>query len=402
MKDDSRSYAVFNEQGSSVSQMTAAKVMDVISRLPGWAGQAADAVSAYTQVKLEDPPKLLKNPKSECPDIWIRLPRHKWPKSWSSMEDPVVLLERNLYGHPLAGLLWERQFEKTLLKHGWEKKSKLGMSLRTPSKRVILICVWMTSNWLERQNIDPMWKVLNKEVDLGEPTSFLDHVYLGCTQRQCEISKDIVDNYRTMFESRISAGGVEKLPFPQNLRISSWSYDMAGHAILLYLRAIQDHSGRNLIDLSFTGQCINSERFLQVHLSHWMCNQFTLHREFRVDTRRTSFEQKTDGILHVCGSNEAGHKDPYVIDLDAPRLVWYKQKVWKKHKNTVYWVDIKLARKKGLKFYQTRSNAIILYDTLPAYCIPKAIMMETTEIIYEKVYASPRPLPKISYKKTIG
>ena len=64
----------------------------------------------------------------------------------------------------------------------------------------------------------------------GEPTSFLDHVFLGCTQRQCEISKDIVDIYRTMFESRISAGGVEKLPFPQNLRISSWSYDMEGHA----------------------------------------------------------------------------------------------------------------------------------------------------------------------------
>ena len=75
-----------------------------------------------------------------------------------------------------------------------------------------------------------MWKVLNKEVDLGEPTSFLDHVYLGCTQRQCEISKDIVDNYRTMFESRISAGGLEKLPLPQNIRISSWSYDMVGHA----------------------------------------------------------------------------------------------------------------------------------------------------------------------------
>ena len=80
----------------------------------------------------------------------------------------------------------------------------------------------------KKQNIDPMWKLLNKEVDLGEPTSFLDHVYLGCTQRQCEISKDIVDNYRAMFESRISAGGTEKLPFSQNLRISSWSYDMGG------------------------------------------------------------------------------------------------------------------------------------------------------------------------------
>ena len=40
----------------------------------------------------------------------------------------------------------------------------------------------------------------------------------------------IVDNYRTMFESRISAVGAEKLPFPQNLHISSWSYDMEGHA----------------------------------------------------------------------------------------------------------------------------------------------------------------------------
>ena len=56
-----------------------------------------------------------------------------------------------------------------------------------------------------------MWKVLNKEVDLGEPTSFLDHVYLECTQIQCEISKDSVDNYRTMFESRISAGATEKI-----------------------------------------------------------------------------------------------------------------------------------------------------------------------------------------------
>ena len=62
----------------------------------------------------------------------------------------------------------------------------------------------------KKQNIDPMWKVLMKDFDLGEPT-FLDRVYLGCTQRQCEISKDIVDNYRNMFESRISAGAKEKL-----------------------------------------------------------------------------------------------------------------------------------------------------------------------------------------------
>ena len=51
VKDDSGSYAVFIEQGSSASQMTAAKIMDILSRLPGCDGQAADEVSAYTQEK---------------------------------------------------------------------------------------------------------------------------------------------------------------------------------------------------------------------------------------------------------------------------------------------------------------------------------------------------------------
>ena len=153
------------------------------------------------------------------------------PKSWSSMEDRVVLLERNLYGHPLAGLLWERQFENILLKHGWEKIPNWEC-LFVHREKGLFLSVYVDDIKLagKKQNLDPMWKVLNKEVDLGEPTSFLDHENLGCTQRKCEISKDIVGNYRTMFESRISAGGLEKLPFPQHLRISSWSYDMAGHA----------------------------------------------------------------------------------------------------------------------------------------------------------------------------
>ena len=129
VKDDSGSCAVFTEQGSSASQMTAADVMDITSRLPGCDEQAADAVFACTHVKLEDAPKLLEIPKSECPDIRIRPPRHKRPKSWSSMEDP---LEPNLYGHPLAGRLWERQFEKILLTYGWGEGFQLGMLFRTP------------------------------------------------------------------------------------------------------------------------------------------------------------------------------------------------------------------------------------------------------------------------------
>ena len=51
-----------------------------------------------------------------------------------------------------------------------------------------------------------------------------------------------------------------------------------------------------------------------------------------------------------------------------------------------------------MTFYQTRSNAIILQGILPAYCIPKVVRLETGEVLYEKVYMSPRPPPKISLK----
>ena len=101
------------------------------------------------------------------------------------------------------------------MKHSWEKVSNWECSFVHREKGLFL-SVYVDDIKLagKKQHLDPMWKLLSKEVDLGEPTYFLDHVYLGCTQRQCQISKDIVDNYRTMFESRISAGGTEKLPFP--------------------------------------------------------------------------------------------------------------------------------------------------------------------------------------------
>ena len=150
-RKNSGSYAVFTEQGSSASQMTTAKIMDIISRLPGCAGQAADAVSGYTQVKMDDAPKWLRIPNSECPDIWIRPPRQKWPVSLSSMEDPVVPLERNLCGHPLAGLSWERRFEKILLEDDWGKLQTGNAYSCTDRKDHSYLCTWMTSNWLARK-----------------------------------------------------------------------------------------------------------------------------------------------------------------------------------------------------------------------------------------------------------
>ena len=122
VKDNSGSYAVFTEQGSSASQMTAAKVMDVISRLPGCDGQAADAVSAFSQVKMEDAHKLIRKiPNRSVQTFGFVYHDTNGLNHGPVWKTQVVPLERNLYSHPLAGLLWERQFEKILLKHGWEK-----------------------------------------------------------------------------------------------------------------------------------------------------------------------------------------------------------------------------------------------------------------------------------------
>ena len=124
-------------------------------------------------------------------------------------------------------ILWQDCYGKGNLRKSIEtwmgENSKLGMSLCTSWKRIILICVcgWHKIGWKEAKSSSDV-ESIQKRSRFGRTNIVL--------QRQCEISKDTVDNYRTMFESRISAVWVEKLPCPQNLRISSWSYDMAGHA----------------------------------------------------------------------------------------------------------------------------------------------------------------------------
>ena len=55
----------------------------------------------------------------------------------------------------------------------------------------------------------PMWKKLMKNVDIDEPTPSLDHVYLGCTQRERKPTESIIEQKTKMFESRISAGAME-------------------------------------------------------------------------------------------------------------------------------------------------------------------------------------------------
>ena len=86
------------------------------------------------------------------------------------------------------------------------------------------------------------------------------------------------------------------------------------------------------------------------------------------------------------------------IDFSAPRLARYIHRAWKRHQDAVFWVDVDLGIKEGLKFYQTRSNAIILQGTLPAHSISRVERLKNGEVLYERRYLSPRPPPKISLK----
>ena len=97
--------------------------------------------------KMEDAPKLFKLPKSECPDKWIRLPRHKRPKSWSGIEDTMVLLERRLYGDPLAGHLWETIWGSFI--EFWGKNTELGMSTYSSRTSIVLVGLrgWHQNGW---------------------------------------------------------------------------------------------------------------------------------------------------------------------------------------------------------------------------------------------------------------
>ena len=154
------------------------------------------------------------DPKSECPDIQIRLPRHKWPKSWANIEDFVVLLERNPYGHPSAGLVWERRFEEVLLELGWEKVQNWEC-LFVRRKQGLFLSVYVddTKNgWKVAECGSHVEEIDEKTLILTNQHHFLVTYILGCIQRECNPNETIIDECRQMFESRISALATEKLP----------------------------------------------------------------------------------------------------------------------------------------------------------------------------------------------
>ena len=171
---------------------------------------------------------------------------------------------------------------------------------------------------------------------------------------------------------------------------------------IIYLRALQGHSGSNLIDPTLQDNVlIGPGIFPYIYHVGSIFNLYSIVSNGLVPGGQNLSRRQTVFFLPVDPRNES-HKDPEYIDFSAPRLARYLQNAWKRHQDTVFWVDIDLGIKEGLVFYQTRSNAIILQGTLPAHCIVRAERLRNGEKLYEKQYLSPRPPPKISLKHDLN
>ena len=214
-----------------------AKVVDVVARPPGCAGQAADAVSAYSQVKMEDAPKLLKLPKSKCPDIWIRLPRHKWPKSWSSMEDPVVPLERKSVWSPIGRIAVGKTIWKSSAGTWMGKSTELGMLLRASNARSYSYRFYVDEKKADRKhNLDLVWKKIDETVCSGRTKH---HFLTICTWGLYRLLQWI-----GIFSSRIKFVGLEPCLGTYEMRVAprcSWRF--GGHwAGLQRTRYLQENT----------------------------------------------------------------------------------------------------------------------------------------------------------------
>ena len=129
------------------------------------------------------------------------------------------------------------------------------------------------------------------------------------------------------------------------------------------------------------------QRGLLHHIYHIGC-AFNLHSIINnglILGGQDSSKRQTVFFLPI-DPRDTDHKDPEYIDFSVPRRARYVHSAWKRHQDAVFWVDIDLAIRELLTFYQTRSNAIILQGTLPAYCIPKVERLKTGEVLYERPY----------------
>ena len=172
---------------------------------------------------------------------------------------------------------------------------------------------------------------------------------------------------------------------------------------IIYLRALQGHSGDSIIDLTMQDHVlIGPGVFPYIYHVGSNFNISSILSNGLIPGGQILSKRQSVFFLPVDPRDE-NHRDPENINYSVPRHARYLQNAWKRHQDTVFWIDIDLGIiKEGLKFYQTRSNAIILQGVLPPSCIVRAERLKGGEPLYKRQYLSPRPPPKISLRHDLN
>ena len=160
---------------------------------------------------------------------------------------------------------------------------------------------------------------------------------------------------------------------------SKWRYQYCSDYLgsIIYLRALQGHSGDSLIDLALQDNVlIGPGVFPYIYHVGSNCSLSPILSNGLIPGGQNLSRRQSVFFLPVDPRDE-NHRDPENIDYSVPRRARYMQKSWKRHQDTVFWIDIDLGIiKEGLKFFQIRSNAIILQGALPASCIVESWKIE--------------------------
>ncbi|MFM7978150.1 MAG: reverse transcriptase domain-containing protein, partial [Candidatus Fonsibacter sp.] len=99
--DQDHNYAIFQDLGSSLATLQAAKAVAFYGCLPDHCIEVADAEQAYIQADMHVDPTWICLPPEARPEWWKKLFPH--------LRRPVCLLKKALYGHPDAGTYWEKK-----------------------------------------------------------------------------------------------------------------------------------------------------------------------------------------------------------------------------------------------------------------------------------------------------
>ena len=159
----------------------------------------------------------------------------------------------------------------------------------------------------------------------------------------------------------------------------------------LYLRAIQGHSG-STINPALQDNVLSQEGFTEYlyHVGNGKELRSTVNHGLILEGVSLKTGRQAVFFTVVNPMDNQDGLGETLRDLSQARIAPYKN-TWKHFQDTVFWCNLKLAQQRGLQFYQTRSSAVILHDTLPAEFIEKAICMKTNDQLYQRESVILRP-----------